>query len=57
MAMPTRDILDALARHALEGDLRVPVQRSYQLEETPQAIQDFAQGTVGKYSVRIDGEN
>jgi NADPH:quinone reductase len=57
MAMPTRDILDALGRHALKGDLRVPVQRSYRLEEAPQAIQDFAQGTVGKYSVRIGGES
>jgi NADPH:quinone reductase-like Zn-dependent oxidoreductase len=57
MAMPTRAILDALAQHATKGDLRVPVRRSYELEETPKAIQDFAQGTVGKYSVRIDRES
>lgn len=54
MAMPTRDILVALASHANEGDLRVPVQRSDRLEEAPQAIQDFALGTVGKYSVQVD---
>jgi len=55
MAMPTRDILDELAQHAVAGNLRVRVQRSYSLEDAPQAIQDFAQGTLGKYGIEISG--
>jgi NADPH:quinone reductase len=55
MAIPTREILDELAQHAVTGNLRVPVQRSYSLAEAPQAIQDFAQGTLGKYGLRMEG--
>jgi NADPH:quinone reductase len=55
MAIPTREILDELAQHAVAGNLRVPVRRSYSLTEAPQAIQDFAQGTLGKYGLHIEG--
>jgi NADPH2:quinone reductase len=55
MAMPTREILDELAQHAVAGNLRVPVQRFYSLEEAPQAMEDFTQGAIGKYGIRIEG--
>jgi NADPH:quinone reductase len=53
MAMPTRDVLDALATRAVAGELQVPIVRTYKLEEIPQAIQDFARGSLGKFGVII----
>jgi NADPH:quinone reductase-like Zn-dependent oxidoreductase len=54
MAMPTREILDELAQHVVAGNLRVPVQRSYSLEEAPRAVEDFSRGSIGKYGLRIE---
>lgn len=53
IAMPTRELLDRLAAGVVAGNLRVPVQRTYKLEEVPQALNDFAQGTLGKYAVTL----
>jgi NADPH:quinone reductase len=53
VAMPTRDVLDNLAAAALAGELHVPVVRTYMLEEVPQAISDFGQGTLGKFAVSM----
>jgi NADPH2:quinone reductase len=55
MAVPTREILDSLAQHVVAGNLKVPVQRSYSLEDAPQAVEDFARGSIGKYGLRIEG--
>jgi NADPH:quinone reductase-like Zn-dependent oxidoreductase len=53
MAMPTRDVLDRLAAEVVAGRLRVSIQRNYRLEGVPQAITDFAQGTLGKFGIKL----
>ncbi len=44
---------DELAAHVVAGRLAIPVQRTYRLDEVPQAFADFAGGTVGKLAVRV----
>ncbi len=38
MAMPTADVLDRLAAQVAAGTLRVPLQRTYKLEEVLQGL-------------------
>ncbi|HEY2812648.1 MAG TPA: NADP-dependent oxidoreductase [Acidimicrobiales bacterium] len=54
MAMPTTATLEQLAAAVVDGTLRVPVQRTYELEATPQALEDFAGSKRGKLVIRID---
>ncbi|RCG24496.1 NADP-dependent oxidoreductase [Sphaerisporangium album] len=51
LAQPDPGTLDRLALAAAGGRLRVPVQRTYTLDEAPRAIGDFAAGTLGKLVV------
>jgi NADPH:quinone reductase-like Zn-dependent oxidoreductase len=53
VANPESAVLEKLAAQAVAGQLVLPVQRTYTLEETPQAFADFAAGTIGKLAVRI----
>jgi NADPH:quinone reductase-like Zn-dependent oxidoreductase len=53
VASPTAALLERLAADAAAGRLRVPVQRSYRLEQVPEAIADFATGTLGKLAITI----
>ncbi len=53
IAMPTAEVLDRLAEDVAAGTLRVAAQRTYKLEEVPQAIRDYAQGSLGKYAITI----
>ena len=54
MHMPHRETLDELATLAASGELRVPITRTYKLEEVPQAIKDFSQeGKLGKLGIAI----
>jgi NADPH:quinone reductase len=53
IAMPIATVLDRLATEIAAGTLRVPIQRAYRLEETPQAIADFAAGTTGKLAIAV----
>jgi NADPH:quinone reductase-like Zn-dependent oxidoreductase len=53
VALPTADVLNWLAAEVVAGRLRVPVQRTYNLEEAPQAIGDFGKGTLGKLAITI----
>src|SRR4051812_32903829 len=48
MAVPTPERLEQLAAEAAAGRLVVPIQRTYRLEQVPQALDDFAAGTRGK---------
>ena len=48
MASPAEATLDRLAADVASGALRVPIARTYQLEETPQALADFGAGTLGQ---------
>ncbi len=43
--------LDRLAEEAASGRLRIVIQRTYALEQVPQAFADFAAGTMGKLAV------
>ena len=53
MALPDAQTLDRLAADVAAGKLTVPVQRTYPLEEVPQAFADFAAGTRGKLAISI----
>ena len=53
VAMPTAGVLEALAAHVAAGKLLVPIRHAYRLEDVPQAIADFAQGTLGKLAIAI----
>jgi NADPH:quinone reductase-like Zn-dependent oxidoreductase len=53
VATPTPPLLSRLANLVAEGRLRVPVQRTYALDEVPGAFADFAAGTRGKLGVTI----
>jgi hypothetical protein len=35
------------------GRLTIPIQRSYRLDEVPNAFADFAAGTLGKLAVTV----
>ena len=53
MANPVTATLAKLADAAAAGITRVPVTRTYELEDVPQGLADFAAGTLGKLAVRI----
>ena len=54
MAMPAPERLERLATEAAAGRLVIPIQRTYRLEQVPQALDDFAAGTRGKLVIAID---
>jgi NADPH:quinone reductase-like Zn-dependent oxidoreductase len=53
VANPDGPTLDRLAGDAAAGRLRVPVSRTYALNDVPTAFADFAAGTVGKLAVTV----
>jgi NADPH:quinone reductase-like Zn-dependent oxidoreductase len=53
-AQPVREVLDRLAANQAGGATRVTIQRTYGLEDAPQALADFGQGTLGKLVVTVD---
>jgi NADPH:quinone reductase len=53
MASPVTATLAKLADAAAVGIIRVPVTRTYDLEDVPEGLADFAAGTLGKLAVRI----
>jgi len=53
MASPEAATLDRIAADAASGALRVPITRTYPLEATPQALADFAAGSLGKLAVSV----
>jgi NADPH:quinone reductase-like Zn-dependent oxidoreductase len=54
VADPSTSTLDRLAADVAAGRIRVPISRTYALEDVPRALAEFPQGTLGKYAVRID---
>jgi NADPH:quinone reductase-like Zn-dependent oxidoreductase len=52
-ANPDTATLDRLAADVVAGRLRVPIQRTYQLDELGQAMADYAAGTLGKLAVSV----
>jgi NADPH:quinone reductase len=53
-ASPSSATLDRVARHQDEKHTTVTVQRVYNLEQTHEAIEQFAAGTLGKLVISID---
>ena len=53
MATPSAELLEQLAAQVGAGELLVSIEHTYRLAEVPQALQDFAQGTLGKLAVAI----
>jgi NADPH:quinone reductase len=53
MGMPTTDILDRLAAAVVKGDLIVPIDRTYELQDAGQALQDFTAGKHGKLAITV----
>jgi NADPH2:quinone reductase len=54
MANPVTTTLARVADAVSTGSIRVPVARTYRLDEVPQALAEFAAGKLGKLAVRID---
>jgi NADPH2:quinone reductase len=54
MANPVTTTLARVADAVTTGDIRVPVARTYRLDEVPQALAEFAAGKLGKLAVRIE---
>jgi len=53
MGMPTTDTLDRLATAVVEGDLTVPIDRTYALQDAGQALKDFTAGKRGKLAITV----
>ena len=52
-ANPDAATLDRLAADVVAGRLRVPIQRTYRLDELGQAMADYTAGTRGKLAVSV----
>ncbi len=53
MANPVTSTLDRLSAAVADGTVRVPIQRTYSLQDVPQALADFEAGTLGKLAITI----
>jgi NADPH:quinone reductase-like Zn-dependent oxidoreductase len=56
MAAPTRDKLNQLGALAASGKLRVPIQSTFSLDRTADALAAFQQGTHGKLVLRVGAD-
>ncbi len=53
-AQSTTATLERIARNHADGLTKVTLQREYPLEEAPDALRDFTQGTLGKLVITVD---
>jgi NADPH:quinone reductase-like Zn-dependent oxidoreductase len=53
IADPQQRTLERLAADVVAGRLQVPISRTYALPDVPRALEDFTQGTLGKFSVIV----
>lgn len=53
VANPESSRLEYLAGEVAAGRLQVPIERTYPLEQVPQAFADFAAGTLGKIAITL----
>jgi NADPH:quinone reductase-like Zn-dependent oxidoreductase len=53
VSTPTKDALDELAASVVKGELRVPVTRTFPLDQAAQAMTEFTAGSLGKYSIAV----
>jgi len=52
-ATPTTETLEKIGSAVAAGQLIVPIQATYALDDVPRALDDFAQGTTGKLSITL----
>jgi NADPH:quinone reductase-like Zn-dependent oxidoreductase len=52
-AVPSTQTLERLAAEVIDGQLTVPVQRTYALADLPRALADFAAGTSEKLAISV----
>lgn len=51
---PNRELLDRIARHLADGTVKVPIQRTFDLSEAPEAMEALSAGhTQGKTAIRV----
>jgi NADPH:quinone reductase-like Zn-dependent oxidoreductase len=54
MNSPSPEVLGRIAQHLADGTLKVPIQRTYDLGQVPEALQELAGGhTQGKLALRV----
>ena len=53
MTIPNPELLGALASAVVEGVLRVPVTRTYSLDQAQQALEQFGAGSLGKLAIAV----
>jgi hypothetical protein len=53
MTIPSPALLNELANAAATGELRVPITKTYGLDQIGQALKDFGAGSLGKLSVTV----
>jgi len=53
MAVPMTDTFAVLADAVVRGELRVPITKTYSLEEVPHALKHFTSGKLGKIAVAV----
>jgi NADPH2:quinone reductase len=54
MNLPSPETLERIARHLADGTLKIPVQRTYELAQAPEALQTLHVGhTQGKLAIRV----
>jgi NADPH:quinone reductase len=53
MAVPNPQVLGELAAAVAEGSLKVPISKTYGLDQIGQALKDFGSGSLGKISVAV----
>ena len=52
--VPSRELLDRIARHLADGTVRVPIQQTFDLAQAPEALQALQAGhTQGKIALRV----
>jgi NADPH:quinone reductase-like Zn-dependent oxidoreductase len=53
MTIPSPALLSELANAAATGELRVPITKTYRLDQIGQALKDFGAGALGKLAVTV----
>ncbi|MGZ4607061.1 MAG: hypothetical protein ACXVXV_13090 [Blastococcus sp.] len=53
IADPAQANLDRLSSDVTAGRIRLPISRTYALDDVPRALDDFRAGTLGKFSVAV----
>jgi len=53
MTIPSPELLSALANAVATGELRVPITKTYGLDQVGQALKDFGAGALGKLAISV----